>query len=227
MDGARYLFHTLAQLAGHASSVSLSLRLVLATLFVVGGVYKLRRPRDAAIAAVNFGILKRPRKPAGYAFGIAEVCLGILLLSPSLPLATAALGLSTGLSVGFAFVIGRALAAGENFSCHCLPGSDGELSTHSLWRAIAMVIASVGAAAGLQFSGSLVPQSPAIAGAVGLAAVFLGIPLALTSAAAVWEDYRRFMAETDWEWVIQLRALGGKSPALRPQAPSPASEGAR
>ena len=75
MDGARYLFHTLAQLAGHASSVSLSLRLVLATLFVVGGVYKLRRPRDAAIAAVNFGILKRPRKPAGYAFGIAEVCL--------------------------------------------------------------------------------------------------------------------------------------------------------
>ncbi len=225
MGGAPYLFQTVSHLAGLASSLSFSLRIALATLFIVGGVHKLRRPLDAAIAAVNFGMLKRPWKLAGYAFGIAEVCLGVLLLSPSLLLAAAALGLSTGLSVGFAFVTGRALASGEKFSCHCLPGSDGELSTHSLWRAIAMIIASVAGAVGLLFSRSVLPQPASIAGAVGLAAVILGIPLAVTSAAAVWEDYRHFMAETDWEWVIQLRVLGGKSPALRPQTPSPASEG--
>jgi hypothetical protein len=225
MGGAQYLFQTVAHLAGLASSFSFSLRLVLATLFVVGGVYKLRRPLDAAIAAVNFGILKRPWKPAGYAFGIAELCLGVLLLSPSLPLAAAALGLSTGLSVGFAFVTGRALAAGGKFSCHCLPGSDGELSSRSLWRAIAMIVASVASALGLLFSRMVVPQPPSIAGAAGLAAVILGIPLAVTSAAAVWVDYRHFMVETDWEWVIQLRALGGKSPAFRPQPPRPAPEG--
>lgn len=225
MGGAPYLFQTVAALAALASSLSFSLRLALATLFVVGGVYKLQRPLDAAIAAVNFRILKRPWKPAGYAFGIAEVSLGILLVSPSLLLATAALGLSAGLSVGFAFVTGRALAAGEKFSCHCLPGSNSELSSHSLWRGIGMIIASLAGAVGLLSSRSVVPQPPSIAGAVGLAAAILGIPLAVTSAAAVWEDYRHFMAETDWEWVIQLRALGGKSPALRPQTPSPASEG--
>jgi hypothetical protein len=219
------LLQTVAYLAGFASMLSFSLRLALATLFIVGGLYKLRRPRDAAIAAVNFGILKRAWKPAGYAFAIAEVCLGVLLLSPSLPPATAALGLSTGFSLAFAFLTGRALAAGEKFSCYCLPGSDGELSTNSFWRAIGMVIASAGAMTGLLISGSVVPQVSALAGAVGLAAVILGIPLAVTSAVAVWEDYGHFMAETDWEWVIQLRALGGKPPALRPQAPSLASEG--
>jgi hypothetical protein len=184
----------------------------------------MRHPVSAATAAVNFRIIRRPWKKAGYLFGIAEVCIGILLLSPWLPWTVAASVLATVLSLGFAFMIGRALAAGEKFPCHCLPGSDGELSALALWRAIAMILASIASAVGLVVSRTVVPPPRSIIAGVGLTALILGMPLAVTSTSAVWRHYRHFMAETDWEWVIQSRALGGHPPTLRTHASGPAGE---
>jgi hypothetical protein len=118
---------------------------VLATVFLVSGSLKARRPFAAALALTRFGVLRRVRPSAGRAVGVLELVLGMSLLAmpgSPVPFVTAALLLSL-----FTFLIGRALLRGERFACSCFAESGGALSWRTLVRTAALLAGAVAGAA--------------------------------------------------------------------------------
>lgn len=203
MGGFRYLFDGLAGLGRLLGTdpVPLAARLALAGLLATAGMYKLRHPLIAAATAVNFRVIAHPWRAAGYALGLAETLAAVLLLLPA-PAVFAGCAWAGVLSAGYVVVTARALRAHERFPCGCLPGG-GDVSALTLARALAMagaaIVGALGPAGGHTVDGS------AVLPGVGLAAAFLGLPLAVFAATAAWRQYRRLIAETDWEWVIAVR----------------------
>src|ERR671933_2280657 len=58
---------------------------ILAMIFVWSGVAKLRRPTLAAMAMMDFGILRRIRPRLGSVLGAAEVLVALSLVTGTLP----------------------------------------------------------------------------------------------------------------------------------------------
>src|SRR3712207_3419211 len=58
---------------------------ILAIIFVWSGVAKLRRPTLAAMAIMDFGVLRRVRPRLGSALGAAEVLLALFLITGTFP----------------------------------------------------------------------------------------------------------------------------------------------
>src|ERR671916_2138292 len=58
---------------------------ILAIIFVWSGVAKLRRPTLAAMAMMDFGVLRRVRPRLGSALGAAELLLALFLITGTLP----------------------------------------------------------------------------------------------------------------------------------------------
>jgi len=105
---------------------------VLGLVFVWSGATKLRRPRLAAMAMVDFGVVRRPSAGLGLGLGAVEVGLGLLLLSGRTT--TAALATATALLVLFSALLARSLAAGASFPCQCFGGEDKAISIGTLSR---------------------------------------------------------------------------------------------
>ena len=208
MDGFRHLFAALTDLRHLVTSepVPFAARLALAGLLATGGLYKLRHPLIAAIAMVNFRIIRQPRKSAAYPVGTVEILTAGMLLVPWPSVVLAGCSLAGCLCFGFAFLIGRAIRVRDRFPCHCLSGADDEVSVVTLLRAAAMVAAAVVGAAGPFERGVAVPAAEVSVPGIGLAAVMLGVPLALYCAAVARRRYRAFLAVVDWEWVLSQRA---------------------
>lgn len=186
--------------------VAFAARVALVALLGASSLYKARHPLIAAAAAVNFRVVRRPWKRVGYALAAVEMVTAGLLAAPWPTAALAGCGLAGCLSIGFAFVIGRALRAHDHFPCHCLSGADDDVSGVTLARAVAMVAAAVIGAVGLVGRGLAIPAMTIAVPGIGLAAAMLGIPLAVYCAAVVWRRYRALLAAVDWEWVIAQRA---------------------
>jgi hypothetical protein len=94
---------------------------MLAWVFAWSGLAKLRRPRRAALAIVEFGVTSRTNPLFGFGLGAIEVALAAaLVLWPSRRPALAAVMMT--LSV-FLVLIVRSLARGELFPCYCF-GND-------------------------------------------------------------------------------------------------------
>src|SRR6266511_5433680 len=91
--------------AVHESAVQGAGASFLAGIFAVAGVSKLRRPTQAALAIVRFGVTKRLRPRLGAGAGAAEVILACSLASQAAPGATASV--AVGLLSLFAFLIAR------------------------------------------------------------------------------------------------------------------------
>ena len=105
---------------------------VLALIFLWSGATKLRRPRLAAMAMVDFGVVRRPVTGLGLALGLVEVGLGLVLLTGLL--AGPALGVATLLLGLFTVLLARSLAAGAEFPCQCFGGEDDAISARTLAR---------------------------------------------------------------------------------------------
>jgi hypothetical protein len=150
---------------------------ILAIIFVWSGVAKLRRPTLAAMAMMDFGILRRVRPRLGSALGVAEALLALFLITGTLP------GLfvpaTAGLLWFFVLLIARSLRSGQDFPCFCFGDADSRLSRLTLVRTAALAVLasvlavaapSVGTYAG--FSETYVLQAVSAAAIVG--AILLG-----------------------------------------------------
>lgn len=109
---------------------------VLAVVFAWSGAVKLRQPALAAMAMVDFGVLRRVRPRLGAALGAAETLLAVsLALLPTFTLPVAA-----GLLWLFVALIARSLLSGEEFACFCFGDADSELSRLTLLRTGALAL---------------------------------------------------------------------------------------
>jgi hypothetical protein len=150
---------------------------VLAIIFVWSGVAKLRRPTLAAMAIMDFGVLRRVRPRLGSALGAAELSLALFLVTGTLP--ALFLPVTAGLLWVFALLIGKSLRSGKDFACFCFGDADTRLSRLTLVRTAALAVLasllavawpSAGAYAG--FSKTYLLQALTAAALVG--AVVLG-----------------------------------------------------
>lgn len=150
---------------------------ILAIIFVWSGVAKLRRPTLAAMAIMDFGILRRVRPRLGSALGAAEVLLAAFLLTGTLPVLF--LPVTAGLLWFFVLLIAKSLRSGQDFACFCFGDADSKLSRLTLVRTVALAVLasvlavaapSVGTYAG--FSETYVLQAVSAAAFVG--AILLG-----------------------------------------------------
>jgi hypothetical protein len=119
---------------------------VLAIVFAWSAIAKLQRPTLAAMAMVDFGVLRRVRPYLGSALGAAELSLALLLATGALravflPIAAALLWL-------FVLLIAKSLRSGKRFACFCFGEADSQLSGLTLVRTAALaLLASVVAVA--------------------------------------------------------------------------------
>ncbi len=110
----------------------------LAVVFLWSGIVKLRRPALAALAIVDFGVIRRPLPSFGSALGTVEVLLAVLLVSEVVP--TLILPVTAALLWFFAFLIARSLRSGESFACFCFGDSGSKLSRWALARTVALAL---------------------------------------------------------------------------------------
>jgi hypothetical protein len=125
---------------------------ILAIIFVWSGLAKLRRPTLAAMAIVDFGVLRRVRPRLGSALGAAELLLALFLITGTLP--AIFLPVTAGLLWIFVLLISRNLWSGKDFACFCFGDADSRLSRLTLIRTAALaLLASVLTAAPLTYAG--------------------------------------------------------------------------
>jgi hypothetical protein len=111
---------------------------VLAIIFAWSGIAKLRRPTLAAMAIVDFGVLRRVRPRLGSALGAAELLLALFLATGALPVPS--LAIAGGLLWLFVLLLAKSLWAGERFPCFCFGDADSKLSPLTLVRTAALAI---------------------------------------------------------------------------------------
>lgn len=109
---------------------------LLAGLFAMAGVAKLRHPEIAADSAVAFGIGHEPSPHLGLAIGGGELLLATgLVATPRLAAALASVALW-----GFTLLIGRALIAGQHFACYCFGESGAQISRWGMARTAGLAL---------------------------------------------------------------------------------------
>jgi hypothetical protein len=134
-----------------AQSVFGCLALLLALVFLLSAVPKLRKPELAALAIVDFGVTKRSHRWAGVALGAGELVLAGSLAAAAagstavrvVPAACAAVLLWI-----FACLIARALRSSERFACFCFGSADSTVSLQALLRTTTLAVVATVLSAG-------------------------------------------------------------------------------
>lgn len=108
--------------------------IVIAQVFLWSGAVKLRRPRAAAQALVDFGLRRSVELRAATALGAIELALGMWILSEQW--ISAALVLATAVLLLFAALIAFALLRGKSFACACFGESSGAISVWTVLRTL-------------------------------------------------------------------------------------------
>lgn len=140
---------------------------LLALVFALSSIPKIRRPDLAALALVQFGITPRVRPTLGLLLGTGEGCLSVTLIASLfdnalLPVAGAA---ATVLCWVFVALIAVHLAAGRKFTCYCFGDTEDVLSVTMLARTTALAVLASTLLLGLS------PTTPSDIDALVLAAV--------------------------------------------------------
>lgn len=140
---------------------------LLAAVFAWSGAVKVARPTRAALALLDFGLVRRVRPRLGLAAGGFELGLAALLVAgfASDALVPVGAGAAAATLALFAALIARGLARGERFACFCFGDASEPLSWRTLARAVALGVAACFVAVA---SPALAGQA---AGAVALGAV--------------------------------------------------------
>lgn len=109
---------------------------LLVGVFIWSGTVKVRQPALAALAMVDFRVVRRSRSGYGLALGVAELTLALgLVVLPRQAMTVASLLLWL-----FVFLIFRSLHAGERFACFCFGDGGGHLSSWTLARTTALAL---------------------------------------------------------------------------------------
>lgn len=146
---------------------------ILAFVFVLGGIVKLRRPALAAMAIVDFGVLKQVRPGAGTILGAFELSLGLILVLRVQ--SVVALLVAAGLLWIFVFLIARAQLSGADFACFCFGEANSVLSRGTLARSLSLALLA-SAALTLEMTTQVASQQPSeFLIELVAAAVFLGV----------------------------------------------------
>jgi hypothetical protein len=168
------------------------------------------------MAAVNFRVIRKPKRFAGYGVGFVEVVLAALLVAPNT--VTVRLGCvgAALAALAYSFVISRALRQGSAFECNCMPLTTGPISLWSLARSVGMLVLAGLAAAASRQSDTMGGSIPA---AVAIAAGFLGLPTAVFVTVKIFSLHRYLTHNIDWTWAIMTHASRISSRSLvGPQA---------
>lgn len=112
--------------------------LLLAGVFGLSGSAKVRRPALAAMAMVDFGIVRKVRPRLGAALGAAEGLLAVALVVGAL--ADVFLSVATILLWFFVVLIARQLLSGNRFACFCFGDADSPLSRWTLARTVVLAV---------------------------------------------------------------------------------------
>ena len=121
---------------------------ILGTVLAWSGVSKLREPRLAAMALVDFGVTRHLRTSLGVALGAVELLLGTLVVASIFAGSTAeavAAGAASGLFCLFAVLLARSLRRGAEFPCRCF-GGEASVSARTLARAVLLAVLATGLA---------------------------------------------------------------------------------
>ena len=160
----------------------LALRLVLAGVFLVAGIGKLRDLPGSRRAVADFGVPERAARVVGLLLPLAEIAIAISLV----PAPSARWGALAAAILLAAFIAGiaRALSRGEQPDCHCFgqihsaPAGRSTLARNAVLLAFAVVIVVYG-------SGPALDDWVSARSAAELAAVGLGI-WAVAAATYAW-----------------------------------------
>lgn len=161
---------------------------LLALVFLLSAYPKFRKPRLAALAIVDFGVMKEVRTEAGLGLALVELILAVALILSVVVGGAAAIAVAALAAVllwTFVVLIARALRSPERFSCFCF-GSDAGLSAWTLTRSTLLaLLATALAFAGGDYGAPTVSEfvlelttATAILGTVGL----------VVSAPAIWRE---------------------------------------
>lgn len=141
----------------------------LAAMFAFTGIEKLRQPDRAALALIDFRLVRRFDRRWGIAAGTTEVAVAAALVAgPAvLPAALAAASLLW----FFAWLLARSLVRGDRFACFCFGDLDADISFVGLARTVVLALVTSGLAADLVIQGSPVAgaRAEAVAALSGIA----------------------------------------------------------
>jgi hypothetical protein len=116
----------------------------LVGVFGWSGFVKLRHPELAAMAMVDFRVLRQVHPILGSLLGIGEMSLAVLL---ALGIVSQWVLLFTALLLwSFVVLIARGLWLGEKFACFCFGESDAQLSVWTLARTTLLALLASGLA---------------------------------------------------------------------------------
>jgi hypothetical protein len=176
---------------------ALAYTMILAGTLAWAGPAKLRHPYGAALAAVHFRVLRRPRRAFGLVLGGWELLLAAGLVLPWTRAVAAVATLAT--SVAFAAVIGAALARRERFACACFGSEEEQVGIPGLVRAGLMALA----AAAVVAVGTAGADRTDVAQAAVVAAFVLGVPVLAAAYRRTRSQWTEMDARLDWEWIMQ------------------------
>ncbi|MFE0148541.1 MauE/DoxX family redox-associated membrane protein [Nonomuraea sp. NPDC059007] len=165
----------------------LAVRIVLALLFGVAGAGKVIRPGSAARAAVQFRVMRKESTVFAVGLGAVEVLTAVALLGPP-PLTVAGCAMAGALSLSFIAISVPALARGDRFACGCLFGQ-AHLSWVTPVRAAAMAAGALVALV-VYLTGAPAVHAGAVADALGLTILVIGLPAAFGTYLTVQSAHR-------------------------------------
>lgn len=206
-------FAALGELITHPV-IPLACVLVLSTLFAWAGVAKVRHPYPTAVAAVNFGLARRPRKSIGVLLGAVELAIAAELLVSTNAIVVIAAGM---LSVAFFALVARALIRGERFACGCFGYDAEEIGVLTLWRSGLMTVAAL--EIGI-VGRALDPGTEVWSQAIILGAVALSLPLLISALRVLPAATLHLNDSLDWEWILQRRYPDLERPTIDPKVGS-------
>jgi hypothetical protein len=161
--------------------------LAIGFVFIWSGFAKLRDPWMAAMALVDFRLVRAPSRTLGAAVGAVELGLAAALVLAALwvpglqsPASIAALALFA----FFCLLIARAVRRGAAFACFCFGGSGDQLTRQTLLRTSTLATGAAAAAVGSAIDTTAVASGDRLAAAVVSAGV-VGAVVLLRAARAV------------------------------------------
>lgn len=114
---------------------------LLATVFLISGVAKIRAPYAAALAIVRFGLVATVNPWTGRAAGAIELtAAAALLILPNTPYPLFA---ACGLLAFFSVLLASALMRGDRFSCACFGPHGSPLSYATLGRTLGLTLVAI------------------------------------------------------------------------------------
>jgi uncharacterized membrane protein YphA (DoxX/SURF4 family)/peroxiredoxin len=156
----------------------LAIRMLLAAVFAVAGVAKLRDLEGSRAAMKDFGVPAGLAGPAGVLLPLAELAVAIGLVPTASARWAAALGLL--LLLAFIWGIATALRRGESPDCHCFgqlhsaPAGPATLARNAVLAALAVVVVAEAPGAALDDWMAARTAAELVAVGAGIAAIFFG-----------------------------------------------------